>query len=131
MPPRLPPRCSFPCPQSSEEEIIVCARRPEIDRYRIPEDLRGNPNDPGNQAWTNRATELQYVGRTGTGSCSPVGPGGMTGCYSDMVRAARNERAGSPVANWEALIEEARRERLSRIDADAAAAEADERGSPQ
>ena len=120
-----------PCPQSSEEEIIVCARRPESDRYRIPEDLRGNPNDPGNQAWTNRATELQYVGRTGTGSCSPVGPGGMTGCYTDMVRAARNEREGSPVAIWDALIEEARRERLGRIDADAAAVEAEERGRPQ
>jgi hypothetical protein len=119
-----------PCPQSTDEEIIVCARRPESDRYRIPEDLRGNPNDPGNQAWTNRATELQYVGRAGTGSCSPVGPGGMTGCYSDMVRAARNERAGSPGATWEALIEEARRERLGRIDADAAAIEEEQNPRP-
>ena len=53
-----------PCPPSTDDEIIVCARKPESDRYRIPENLRGDPNDPANQAWANRATELEYVGRT-------------------------------------------------------------------
>ena len=28
------------CPQSSAEEIVVCARKDEGDRYRIPETLR-------------------------------------------------------------------------------------------
>ena len=120
-----------PCPQSSDEEIIVCARKPESERYRIPEALRGNPNDPANQAWTTRATELQYVGRQGIGSCSPTGPGGMIGCYQDLVRAARTERAGADSVNWEALIDEARQERLSRIDAEAAAVEEEISGRPQ
>src|SRR3954464_2087233 len=71
---------SDPCPKSTEEVITVCARRPESDRYRIPERLRGSPNDPSNQAWANKASDLSYVGRTGIGSCSPVGPGGASGC---------------------------------------------------
>ena len=35
-----------PCPQSTNEEIIVCARLPENDRYRIPPNVRDDPNDP-------------------------------------------------------------------------------------
>jgi hypothetical protein len=114
-----------PCPKSSEDEIIVCARKPENDRYRIPERLRGNPNDPANDSWSNRAKELQYVGRTGTESCSTVGPGGFTGCLAQIIRQAKAERATSDDVNWNRLIEKAREERLSRIDADAAAAERD------
>src|SRR5918996_799994 len=41
-----------PCPQSTSDEIIVCARLPEGDRYRIPPNLRENPEDPENQSWT-------------------------------------------------------------------------------
>jgi hypothetical protein len=112
------------CPQSTADEIIVCARKPEGERYRIPEVLRDDPNAPVNNSWANRATELQYVGRTGIGSCSTVGPGGMTGCYNELVRQARAERAGRDSVNWNRLIEEARQERLGRIDAEAEAEEA-------
>src|SRR5688572_1834645 len=44
-----------PCPQSTNEEIIVCARLPENDRYRIPPNLRDNSEDPASQSWANRA----------------------------------------------------------------------------
>jgi hypothetical protein len=115
-----------PCPQSSEEQINVCARKPETERYRIPEALRGNPNDPANQAWATKATELQYVGRSGIGSCSPVGSGGASGCFNNLVRQARAERAGRDEVNWDRLIDQARQERLGRIDADAAAVEAEQ-----
>jgi hypothetical protein len=113
-----------PCPQSTDDEITVCARKPDAERYRIPEDLRSDPNDPVNESWANRATEMQYVGRSGIGSCSTTGPGGMTGCYNELVRTARAERAGRDSVNWNRLIEEARQERLSRIDAEAEAEEA-------
>ena len=109
-----------PCPPSTEEEITVCFREDEGKRFRIPERLRDNPNDPLNQAWGARAVELQYVGRSGIGSCSTTGPGGMIGCYNQLVREARAERAGRDNVNWEQLIEEARKERLSKIDAQAA-----------
>ena len=78
-----------------------------------------------------RASELQYVGRGGIGSCSTTGPGGATGCFNDLVRQARAERATRDSVNWERLIEEARRERLSRIDADAAAVEAEQPERPR
>ena len=106
------------CPPSTDDEIIVCARKPDADRYRIPEILRDNPNDPANDSWANRAIEMSYVGRTGIGSCSTVGPGGATGCYEQLVRQARAERATRDSVNWNQLIEEARQERLSRLDAD-------------
>lgn len=112
-----------PCPPSTADEIIVCARKPEGDRYRIPENLRDNPNAAANQAWTNRATELQYVGRSGIGSCSPVGPGGATGCFEELVRQAKADRQTRDSVNWNRLIEEARQERLGRIDEQAEAIE--------
>src|SRR5687768_15018907 len=40
-----------PCPRGSEDEIIVCARRPETERYRIPEELREPSDHPDNESW--------------------------------------------------------------------------------
>jgi hypothetical protein len=114
-----------PCPPSTDDTIVVCARKPDKERYRIPEELRGDPNDPTNQAWATRATALEYAGRSGIGSCSPVGPGGASGCFNQIVRQARAERGADPNVNWNALIEEARRERLGKIDEQAEAEEAD------
>jgi hypothetical protein len=116
-----------PCKKSSEEEIVICVRKSERERYRIPERLRDDPNDRNNQSWANNAQALEYVGRSGIGSCSATGAGGWTGCFTDMVRAARAERATRDEVNWNRLIEEARQERLSKIDA---AAKADEQGTP-
>ena len=104
-----------PCPAGADDEIIVCARLPEDERFRIPPNLRNNPNDPANQSWANRATELSYVGRSGIGSCSTAGPGGMIGCQQQLIQQARAERAGSEQVNWSRMIEEARQERLRRI----------------
>ena len=118
-----------PCPPSTDDTIVVCARKPDKERYRIPEALRGDPNDPTNQAWATRATALEYAGRSGIGSCSPVGPGGASGCFNQIVREARAERSGDPSVNWNALVEEARRERLGKIDEQAEAEEADARAA--
>lgn len=103
-----------PCPVSADE-ITVCARRPEADRYRIPAPLRDREG-PASNSWANRALELQYVGRTGIQSCSTVGPGGATGCLTQLINQARAERQGADVVDWNALIEQARQERLSKID---------------
>jgi hypothetical protein len=104
-----------PCPQSSDSEIIVCARLPEGDRYRIPPTVRDNPNAPANQSWANQAIELSYVGRSGIGSCTPSGPGGMIGCLNQIFDQARAERADRGDINWVRAIEQARQERMRRI----------------
>ena len=85
-----------PCPQGAGGEIIVCARRPEADRYRIPENLRGTDERGESESWAARAESMEYVGRTGIQSCSPVGPGGWTGCWEQMMRQARGERRANP-----------------------------------
>lgn len=83
-----------PCPPSTAEEIVVCARKPETERYRIPEELRDETreDDPESESWAARADSLEYVGETGIQSCSTVGPGGFTGCWAEMMRRAREER---------------------------------------
>jgi hypothetical protein len=83
------------CPRAkSPDEIVVCARRPETERYRIPKELRdsASENDPDSTSWASRAEALEYVGRTGIQSCSTVGPGGVSGCWNEMVRAWRRDR---------------------------------------
>ena len=109
-----------PCtPSPDPDEITVCARLPEADRYRIPPNLRDNPNAPANQSWSNRATSLSYVGRTGTDSCSTTGPGGFTGCLSQIINHAQAERHAAGDINWTRMVEEARREREARLQAEA------------
>ena len=81
-----------PCPRSTDDEVVVCARKPEAERYRIPEKLRQGGSRQSRQAWAARAKSLEYVGRTGIQSCSPVGPGGHTGCLEQLIGNARAEQ---------------------------------------
>ncbi|ASK89258.1 hypothetical protein [Sphingorhabdus sp. SMR4y] len=113
-----------PCPQSSEDEIVVCARKDEGERYRIPETLRsGSLGDAKNQAWSERVKSYEYVGAAGTSSCSPTGAGGFTGCTQQLLRQAYAEKGIDDTVNWGQLIEEERQKRLSRIDSEAEAVE--------
>lgn len=82
-----------PCPRSSDEEIVVCAREPESERYRIPKRLRRTTPDAADRSWGDRVQVLEMVGRQGTpNSCSPIGTNGQTGCLSQFLRQAREER---------------------------------------
>ncbi len=80
-----------PCPRSTDDEIVVCARKPEADRYRIPERFRTTGPRQLSQPWAHRARALETAGSTGINSCSPVGPAGFTGCLQQVIRQARNE----------------------------------------
>lgn len=114
-----------PCPESSGDEILVCGRLDEDERYRIPAELRGNPNDPRRESWTSRVRSLERVGRFGTDSCSPVGAGGFTGCTSELIRNAYAERDQARGTDWTNAVAEARRERMAGFDAEAEAIEAE------
>lgn len=83
---------SDPCPRSTDSQVVVCARKPETERYRIPEKYRSGGPRQTREAWTNKAKALETVGNTGTFSCSPVGPGGFTGCLTQVINQARQER---------------------------------------
>jgi hypothetical protein len=111
------------CPPSTGEEIVVCARMDEGERYRIPEALRQVDN-PANESWANRVRSFETVGDFGPLSCSPVGAGGELGCTAQMIAAAYAERRTGPGIRAGELIAAAREERLAGIDAEAAATQA-------
>ncbi len=113
-----------PCPQSTEGEIVVCARKDESERYRIPETLRGGDlGQAKNQAWAERVKSYEYVGKSGVNSCSPTGAGGFTGCTQRLLQQAYAEKGFDDTVNWGQLIEAERQKRLAGIDADAEAVE--------
>ena len=90
------------CPtNASGEEIVVCYRRPEAERYRIPKQFRDSlVIAPENQSWAARAQGAMDAGsRTGIGSCSASGPGGWTGCWQQQMRTARAENAQGATAD--------------------------------
>ena len=80
-----------PCPRSTDDDVVVCYRVPERERYRIPERLREGGSLQERTAWASKARSIERSGRTGIQSCSPVGPAGYTGCMEQMIRGAREE----------------------------------------
>jgi len=108
-----------PCPKGEGDEIVVCARQSEGERYRIPEQLRREePGSTRNEAWTSRVRSIEYVGQSGTQSCSPVGGGGFTGCFAQIVKQAKAERGIGGSASWSDLVAAERAKRMSGIDAE-------------
>jgi len=110
-----------PCPVSTAEQITVCARKDEAERFRIPAPLRDNPSDPRNQSWTDRVKAYETVGAAGINSCSPVGSGGASGCTTRLIQDAYAEKKQGSDVQFGKLIEEERQRRMSTIDKDAAA----------
>ena len=83
------------CPKPrSADEVVVCARLPESEIYRIPEPLRRAENRQS-VLTQNRALLLgDGTGGAGgsIGSCSAVGPAGFTGCDRKQVDAWAADR---------------------------------------
>jgi hypothetical protein len=91
------------CPKATNpDEVIVCARRPEEERYRIPKDIREQETIARkDQVGANRAALASgQASATGVGSCSAAGAGGWTGCSRgiDVVGAARTAVEGVKTA---------------------------------
>ena len=81
-----------PCPRSTDDNVVVCARKPESERFRIPEKLREGGSYQSRQSWANKAIAFETYGRTGINSCSPVVPAGFTGCTQQLINQAFKER---------------------------------------
>ena len=70
----------------------MCGRRPESERYRIPESLRRSSR-PAETSWSSHAAELEEVQRDyRPDSCSVIGSWGQSGCTQQMMRQWRAER---------------------------------------
>jgi hypothetical protein len=86
-----------PCPQSSSDEIVVCHRRPEEERYRIPAPLR-HSRERTEQGWGARAETMDEVSsQVLPNSCSTVGSYGQTGCQQAFIRQWYASRRASRV----------------------------------
>jgi hypothetical protein len=83
------------CPKSTADEIVVCAREPESERYRIPKRFRETrKDDPVNRSWSSRVATLEDAARPmRPNSCSPDGSNGQTGCVAAALRQWFDERA--------------------------------------
>lgn len=112
------------CPEAAaENEIVVCEILVEAERYRVPAALRTS-DSPDNTSWARRVESIRYIGDFGTLSCSPAGAGGFLGCTQQMIDAAYKDKDEAAGVRFGQLIEQARAQRLSTIDADAAAQQA-------
>ncbi len=90
-----------PCPKPKGDEIIVCGRLPESERYRIPKALRQKPRDESgpSASWGSRVESLEAAQRfTMPGSCTAVGSFGQTGCTQAMIRQWYLERRAARAA---------------------------------
>ncbi|CAN5201555.1 hypothetical protein BH10PSE13_BH10PSE13_16100 [soil metagenome] len=87
-----------PCPIADDGSIIVCARKPESERYRIPKELREKAKHDklltvGGQGWANNVQSLEVAGQVLLpNSCSSIGSNGFTGCSLSMLRQWYAER---------------------------------------
>jgi hypothetical protein len=80
------------CPTNNDgDEIVICQRLDEAERYRIPEVFRGTEVKPQNESWATRQQGALAAGATGTGSCSTVGASGGTGCFVQQATIAKAE----------------------------------------
>jgi len=107
------------CPDAGDGEIVVCEILVEADRYRIPQNLRQSDN-PANASRARQVEKFRYSGAFGIMSCDPAGAGGELGCTQKMIDAAYADKEEGSRVRFAQLIEEARQERLSTIDIDAA-----------
>jgi hypothetical protein len=81
------------CPKANGDEIVVCARKPESERYRIPKKLREKPAVSGGPGWGSQVATMENVQRqTLPGSCSAIGSNGFTGCAAKMLQQWFAER---------------------------------------
>jgi len=79
------------CPtNSSGQQVVVCARRPESERYRIPSELRSSGETQSSGG--SRVSAMSAGGSAGSTTCSNIGGGGGSNCFANQMRAARAEK---------------------------------------
>ncbi len=92
------------CPKpSSPDEVVVCARLPEAEVYRIPKPLR-QANNRVSPFQANRNLLLgDMAGGAGgaIGSCTTVGGSGAIGCTTRQIDDWARDRAGRMGATTE------------------------------
>lgn len=81
------------CPQGQSDEIVVCARHPESERYRIPKRLREKSAPLGAPGWANQVATMEETQRDilPISGCSVVSSS-AAGCLAKALRQWLAER---------------------------------------
>jgi hypothetical protein len=69
------------CEAGPGGEIVVCGRRNEAEKYRLPIRPEGFDATGPRDSVSRERHRLIQEGDSGVGSCSTSGPGGWTGCF--------------------------------------------------
>ena len=77
-----------PCPQSQGDEIVVCARRPEAERYRIPKKLREKPAPSGGPGWGWNRSSGPPCPTAVRSTAATALPDALPGCWSNGLPSA-------------------------------------------
>ena len=84
-----------PCPRSTDDQIVVCTRRPDKERFRIPPNLRESGPPQATNSWVNRAKAFDNSRRIGPMACDAVGPAGQSGCLLQEINQAARENSAN------------------------------------
>jgi hypothetical protein len=74
------------CEAGAGEEIVVCGRRNETEKYRLPIRPTGFDASGSTDSVSRERHRLIQEGDSGVGSCSTSGGGGSTGCFHQQRR---------------------------------------------
>lgn len=88
------PRRSNCAAGKSPDEILVCGRRRDNLRYRLPPSEPAPGTRAAQGVGGERFALQQYRAEGGSGSCSAVGPNGSFGCLAQKFREADEQSAG-------------------------------------
>lgn len=77
------------------DEIVVCGRKQQNLRFRLPRSTQPAVNARGALSVNGeRFAYQQHRAEGGSGSCSPVGPNGLFGCTAHQLREREEQNAG-------------------------------------
>lgn len=107
------------CPEETSDMITSCIVVTGESPYRIPRNLRGDPNNPQNISATRTAEQDMKRVRPGFGSCDATGTG-VSNCSLQAYDQYRAEREQRDSVRYGRLIEIERQRRLGLIDDEAA-----------
>lgn len=82
-----------PCPASNGQEIVVCRRLPNSERFRIPKTLRENEAPP-QKLGSGAAMAVNSTGGNAAQvqSCNAIGAGYNAGCWKKQIDKSVAER---------------------------------------
>lgn len=93
---RVTPKVADCYATAAPDEIVVCGRKQQNLRYRLPPSMRAPSINRSGAGSVNgeRFALQQYRSEGGSGSCSTVGPNGLFGCTTHQLRDREEQNVG-------------------------------------